>query len=118
MALSVSTPVTLSTRKAWFSAPRKLLVEPPPEQRRRWHRLHRRRALQCRPLVRARGGGIRMPHGVIWRSHQYAKAAHPVALLRARRERPRRRNAEQRNELALFHSQSLPCFRPKDSARR
>jgi hypothetical protein len=42
-----------------------------------------------------------MPHGVIWRSHQYAKAAHPVALLRARRERPSsRRTANERDELA------------------
>jgi len=33
---AVSTPVTLSTRNAWFSAPaRELLVEPAPEQRRR-----------------------------------------------------------------------------------
>src|SRR6516225_3523493 len=33
------------------------------------------------------------------------EAAHPVALLRARRERPRRRRAaEERDELAAFHS--------------
>src|SRR6516164_10008685 len=51
------------------------------------------------------GGGIRMPHGVIWRSHQHAEAAHPVALLRTRRERPSGcRAAEQRDQLATLHS--------------
>jgi hypothetical protein len=32
--------------------------------------------------------------------HEHADAAHAVALLRARRERPRRRTAEERDELA------------------
>src|SRR5262245_30346766 len=36
--------------------------------------------------------------------HQHADAPHPHALLRPRRERPRRRAAEQRDELALPHS--------------
>src|SRR5262249_43124 len=36
--------------------------------------------------------------------HQHADAPHPLALLRARRERPRRRAAEQRDELAALHS--------------
>src|SRR5262249_50109695 len=37
--------------------------------------------------------------------HQHADAPHPLRLLRARRERPcRRRAAEQRDELAPFHS--------------
>src|SRR5262245_53398436 len=36
--------------------------------------------------------------------HQHADPPHPVRLLRARRERPRRRAAEQRDELASFHS--------------
>jgi hypothetical protein len=37
-------------------------------------------------------------------------------LLRARRERPRcRRAAEQRDELAAFHQQFLPCFEAEDS---
>src|SRR5262249_36135082 len=68
------------------------------------------RDTQIAPLLPAeraepldQGGGVRMPHGVIWRSHQHAEAAHPVALLRARRERPGgRRAAEQRDELAPF----------------
>src|SRR5262249_50674702 len=38
-------------------------------------------------------------------------------LLRARRERPRRCAAEQRDELAPFHQQFLPCFRMKGIAR-
>src|SRR5262249_14830605 len=37
-----------------------------------------------------------------WREH--ADAAHPLALLRARRERPRRRAAEKRDEPAAYHS--------------
>src|SRR5262245_53241467 len=36
--------------------------------------------------------------------HQHADVPHPLALLRARRERPRRRAAEQRDELAPLHS--------------
>src|SRR5215510_14602582 len=36
--------------------------------------------------------------------HQHADAPHPFALLRARRERPRRRAAVQRHELAPLHS--------------
>src|SRR5215472_17346484 len=36
--------------------------------------------------------------------HKHADAPHPLALLRARRERPRRCAAEQRHELAPFHS--------------
>ena len=37
--------------------------------------------------------------------HEHADAPHPLGLLRARRERPRRRRtAEQRDELAPLHS--------------
>src|SRR5262245_43462557 len=36
--------------------------------------------------------------------HQHADPAHPFRLLRARDERPRRRAAEQRDELAPLHS--------------
>src|SRR5262249_47496401 len=69
------------------------------------------RDTQIAPLLPAeraepldQGGGVRMPHGVIWRSHQHAEAAHPVALLRARRERPRSRSAaDERDELAPLH---------------
>src|SRR5262249_42485577 len=38
------------------------------------------------------------------KAHQYTDPPHPVRLLRARRERPRRRAAEQRDERATFHS--------------
>src|SRR5262249_35850595 len=40
-------------------------------------------------------------------------------LLRARRERPRRRTAEQRDELAAFHSitSSAPAVRPSGTSR-
>ena len=37
-------------------------------------------------------------------TYHHADAPHPLALLRARRKRPRRRAAEQRDELAAFHS--------------
>src|SRR5262249_27651967 len=37
------------------------------------------------------------------RAHEHADAPHPLALLRARRERPRSRAAEQRDELATSH---------------
>src|SRR5215831_8144920 len=43
------------------------------------------------PIVRSRG-------------QENANEAHLLALLRARRKRPRRRAAEQRDELALVHS--------------
>src|SRR5262249_8661334 len=36
--------------------------------------------------------------------HEHADAPHALALLRPHRERPRRRAAEQRDELAAFHS--------------
>src|SRR5262249_4023140 len=36
--------------------------------------------------------------------HEHADAPHLIALLRARRERPRGRTAHQRDELAPFHS--------------
>src|SRR6266446_789787 len=43
--------------------------------------------------------------GLLGRTHEHADAPHPLALLRARRERPRNsRAAEQRNEGAPFHS--------------
>jgi hypothetical protein len=39
------------------------------------------------------------------KSHQHADPSHPLRLLRARRERPRgRRAAEERDEIASFHS--------------
>jgi hypothetical protein len=44
---------------------------------------------------------------------EHAEAPHALSLLRPRRERPRRgRAAEQRDELAPFHCQRLPCLRP------
>src|SRR5262249_4640363 len=46
-------------------------------------------------------GEFRIALGV---RHQNADAPHPLGLLRARRERPRRRSAEQRYELAALHS--------------
>src|SRR5262249_26240070 len=38
------------------------------------------------------------------RAHQHADAPHPLALLRARRERPASRTAEQGDERASLHS--------------
>ena len=41
------------------------------------------------------------------------------ALLRTRRERPREcSTAEQRDELAPFQWQCLPCFQPEDTTAR
>ena len=45
--------------------------------------------------------------------HERAHAPHGLALLRSRRERPRHRAAEQRDEVAPVHCRSLPCFRAK-----
>jgi hypothetical protein len=45
------------------------------------------------------------PHGVVLVTrHEDAEAPHAVALLRVRCEWPRRRAAEERDELAAFHS--------------
>jgi hypothetical protein len=41
--------------------------------------------------------------------HQHANAPHPLALLRARRERPRGRAAEKHDELAAVHSITSPA---------
>src|SRR5262249_28160346 len=55
------------------------------------------------PLQKRRVAGLAV--GIIRRQvHQHGDAAHALALLRARRERPRRRAAEQRDELAAPHS--------------
>src|SRR5262249_38943433 len=56
--------------------------------------------LQARPERR----NIGLPSGVaLGESHQHADPPHPLALLRACRERPRRRSAEKRDELAALH---------------
>src|SRR5262249_46080705 len=46
----------------------------------------------------------RLSFRVIRDSHQYTNAPHAIGRLRARRQRPRRRAAEQRDELAPLHS--------------
>ena len=58
----------------------------------------------CQPLQERREAGLtfRIVRGC---GQEHADAPHPLALLRARRERPRgRRAAEQRDELAPLHS--------------
>src|SRR5262245_66489929 len=45
-------------------------------------------------------GGFRIAFS---EAHQHADALHAIGLLRARRQRPRRRAAEQRDEGAAFH---------------
>src|SRR5262245_13301812 len=52
-------------------------------------------------------------------AHQYADPAHAVALLRPCRERPRGRGAEQRDELAPFHSitSSASCWSCNGTSR-
>src|SRR5262249_38395393 len=47
------------------------------------------------------------------KAHQHADPPHPAGLLRLRRNRPRGRAAEKRDELAPFHCPILPCFRQK-----
>src|SRR5262249_55531748 len=47
--------------------------------------------------------------------HQHADPPHPVALLRAHRERPRRRAAEQRDELAPPHSITSSAMASNDA---
>src|SRR5262249_40125115 len=46
---------------------------------------------------------LTFPIGLRVGSDQHADAPHPLALLRLHRERPGRRAAEQRDELATFH---------------
>src|SRR5262245_56258928 len=47
----------------------------------------------------------RLRHGIARRlAHEHADPPHALALLRARRERPHRRAAEQRDETAALHS--------------
>src|SRR5262245_35100436 len=58
---------------------------------------------ECANEVRIRSGRSAMKITDHWNNQ----------LLRARRERPRRRTAEQSDEVAAFHSRSLPCFRPR-----
>ena len=55
------------------------------------------------PLQERRDAGLsfRIVRG---RGHQHANAPHPLGLLRARRERPRRCAAQQANELTPSHS--------------
>jgi hypothetical protein len=51
------------------------------------------------------GGNAGLPLWVVLRvNNNHADAPHPLALLRARRERPRTRGAEQRDELAPPHA--------------
>jgi len=44
---------------------------------------------------------------VLRRAHEHADVPHPVSFLRLRRKRPRRRAAEQRNELAALYSMQI-----------
>src|SRR5262249_54393863 len=49
-----------------------------------------------------------------WKWHDNGEGARWIDL-RAHRERPHRRAAEQRDEVAAFHQQFLPCFEAEDS---
>src|SRR5262249_30477867 len=56
------------------------------------------------PQPRAKDGPARLRSRVCRRErHQYADPAHACVLLRTRRKRPRRRTAEQRDELTPSH---------------
>jgi hypothetical protein len=54
-----------------------------------------------------------LPHGIVFVArYEHADVPHSVALLRARRERPRRRAAKERDELAPSKENAhmpLPC---------
>jgi hypothetical protein len=48
---------------------------------------------------------VRLLHGIVFIApHEHADAPHLAALLRARRERPRRRAAKERDEIAPLQS--------------
>src|SRR5262249_29385172 len=50
-------------------------------------------------------GNTRVPFRIVSSQiDEHTDAPHPLGLLRARRERPRRRAAQQRDELAALHS--------------
>src|SRR6516165_8951829 len=69
---------------------------------------------KCLPERRHIGLRIRI---VLGKGRQYAHAPHPLALLRSRRERPRRRRAEQRDERAALHVDfALPLIASPSSA--
>src|SRR5262245_54731788 len=55
---------------------------------------------ECLPEYRV----VRLDMWIVGLALQHADTPHPLALLRARRERPRSRAAKQRDELAAFHS--------------
>jgi hypothetical protein len=57
----------------------------------------------CEALPKSRQPrlGLRI---ILGEPHEHADAPHPLGLLRAGRERPRSRAAEQRDERAAFHS--------------
>ena len=67
----------------------------PPRRNRRSRAVDRERQLARLPEFKEAADNVR---------HKHANASHPLALLRARRERPRRRAAEKRDELAPLHS--------------
>src|SRR5262245_33481928 len=55
---------------------------------------------ECLPEYRV----VRLDMWIVGLALQHADTPHPLALLRARRERPRSRTAEQSDELASLHS--------------
>jgi hypothetical protein len=56
-------------------------------------------------LLKRRHSGLSFP--IVGHCHQQPDPPHALALLRVRRERPRGRSADERDELATFHSISL-----------
>src|SRR5262249_49524186 len=65
--------------------------------------------LQALPESREPGAPLRIGVGVA-PSHHGGKPPHAVALLRVRRERPRGRAAEERDERASFHVWMAPAW--------
>jgi len=62
---------------------------------------------QARKRLNERGDAS-LPQGTVFVArNEHADAPYALALLRARRERPRHRAAEERNEVAAFHGHPL-----------
>src|SRR5262249_45240641 len=52
---------------------------------------------------------------ILGKPDQHADAPHPLALLRSRRQRPRRRAADERDEVAALHSMTSSARASSDA---
>src|SRR5262245_19635206 len=70
------------------------------------------------PQIIKQRGNFSLPDRVVFKPRDYHADAPPLGLLRPPHSRPRRRSAEQRDEVAPFQWQCLPCFQPEDITAR